>query len=180
MSRSVSERGFGRIVVGARLLPALVTLLLVGCASAPLPAPESASDDEPAVAHARTGRRRSRGEAKPAAPTPTDDADASASAPVVAGSYEEALGRTTTGANDEILAPSECAKPITPTLVMDCGVQGKVSLKLAIQNGHLIGATADSEPRQPTVEACVLRQARAAAWRRVPGLTTCTRSFKIE
>jgi hypothetical protein len=184
--RQAQERGFARfssvshIAHMARVTPALAALLLVGCASAPFPAPESASDDATYVPHARAGKRRPRAEANAPAPASHDEADASAAPPAAAGSYEEALGRATSGANDEILPPSECGKPITPTLVMDCGVQGRVSVKLAIQNGHLIGVTADSEPRQPRVEACVLRQARAAEWRRVPGLTTCTRSFKIE
>ncbi len=168
-----------RLALAARALPALAALLLCACGSAPLPSPETASDDDAYVPHARAAKRHARAEAKAAAPAPDDDATATAptSAP---GSYEEALGHATSGLNDEILPPSECGKPITPTLVMDCGVQGKVSVKLAIQNGHLIGVTADSEPRQPGVEACVLRQARAAAWRKVPGLTTCTRSFKID
>jgi hypothetical protein len=160
---------------------AIVGLALVSIAcAASTPVPEAPSDEPTYDATAYAPKRRARPR-----PTATAEAEAPVSAPaseivVKPGSYEDALARATSGADDEILGPTECGKPFTPMLVIDCGVQGSVSVKLAIQNGRPIGVTAASEPRQPRVEECVLSRARRLAWRSVPGLSTCTRSFRID
>ena len=164
----------------ARALPVLLGLLATACGGAPMPAEDAHDQDEAYVPRMRTARRR-RHATTPATEATAKAQETPAATPAGApGSYEEALRGATSGADDEVLPPSECARPITSSMVMDCGVSGSVSVRLAIQNGRLIGVSADSQPHQPRVEACVQRRARAYAWRKTAGLTTCTRSFKIE
>jgi hypothetical protein len=158
----------------ARFAFALVaTIGLSGCGSEASPEPEAPVR----TARARTEKRR------PARPVETarvrreDDTPTSDAEP---GSYEDAVGRTATTLDDEVLSPSECGGPVSSRLVLDCGIEGHMSIKIAVQHGQLIGVTALSEPKQPQVEACVLDHAKKLAWRKVAGLTTCTRNFKVD
>jgi len=94
-------------------------------------------------------------------------------------SADDALKNAVSDFEAETLSSSECGGPVSGSIAAACGLNGSASAKVVVKNGKALGVTVNTDPSQPGVNSCMAGRIQGLSWRSVPGVSVCTRTFKV-
>lgn len=157
-----------------------MAVLLVSCASTGPTPPATQPLDRDSKNHETTGgpsdktpKGNAAGDVTVA--DPEDDDELVGTADV---SYEDALNAAESKSTDEGIMMNECSV-VGGSVAMNCKLTGSATAKFLVQHGVVKGVTVTTDPDQPEVITCMKTAIAETSFRKAPGPTGCTRTFKL-